>query len=79
METLMALHVADPALAVAWVAAASQDERRAICAHASRIVRDRLLSMEDKADLIGPHALKYGKLAEAWGTLVLEAAGEVSA
>lgn len=70
METLMALHVADPALAVAWVAAETAGERRIICAHASRIVRDRLLSMEDKADLIGPHALKYGKLAEAWGTLV---------
>lgn len=74
MEAIEALHMADPALAVAWIAATSQDERRVICAHASRIVRDRLLSMEDVAELIGPHALEYGKLAEAWGTLVLEAA-----
>ena len=74
MEVIEALHIADPALVMAWVAATSQDERRIICAHASRIVRDRLLSMEDVAELIGPHALKYGRLAEAWGTLVLEAA-----
>ena len=74
MEAIEALHIADPALAVAWVAAETAGERRVICAHASRLVRDRLLSMEDVAELIGPHALEYGRLAEAWGTLVLEAA-----
>jgi hypothetical protein len=36
---------------------------------AERLARDRLLAMEDKRDLIGPHVLEVAELERAWAVL----------
>jgi hypothetical protein len=36
---------------------------------AEKLARDRLLAMEDKRDLIGPHALEMAELERAWAVL----------
>jgi len=36
---------------------------------AEKLARDRLLAMEDKVGLIGPHALEVAELERAWAVL----------
>ncbi len=36
---------------------------------AEKMARDRLLAMEDRRDLIGPHALEIQELERAWAVL----------
>ncbi len=36
---------------------------------AEKMARNRLLAMEDKRDLIGPHALEMAELEQAWAVL----------
>ncbi len=36
---------------------------------AKRLARDRLLALEDRWDLIGPHAAEMAELEQAWAVL----------